>query len=136
MIAFEGVVTGGAGEAKGFVSLPGYRSRFRRRLGYEPFAGTLNVALEGMDSRAALAALDGIEIEGWEDDERSFGGVVCYPATVETAGEAYESTHVLVPERTHHEADQLELLAPDRLRDVLDLDDGDRLTVVVEEVPS
>lgn len=129
-------MTEGAGEAGGFVSLPGYRSRFVRRLGYEPFAGTLNVALCGDHSRAALAALDGIEIDGWTEGDRSFGGVVCYPATIDTGTTDYGSTHVLVPERTHHDADQLELLAPDRLRAALDLSDGDWLTVLVEGVSS
>ncbi len=41
--------------------------------------------------------------------------------------------HATVPERTHHTVDQLEIIAPVKLRDELDLTDGDHVTIHVEE---
>jgi riboflavin kinase len=81
-----------------------------------------------------MAAQDPIDIDGWEDEERTYGPAYCYPATVETAdGERYEPAHVIAPERTHHDDDQLEVIAPDKLRDELALDDGDQITIHVTQ---
>ena len=137
-LALRGAVTSGMGEGRHYISLPGYMRQFAERLGYEPFAGTLNLDLdaESVRARAGLASFAPVPIDGWEDDERTYGPAVCYPAAVETPdGEAYEPAHVIAPERTHHDEDQLEVIAPERLRDVLDLTDGDPLVVTVEEAP-
>ena len=133
-VELTGSVTEGVGEAAGFVSLPGYVERFRERLGYEPFPGTLNVAVDDASEADSyrLEALDGVRIDGWESDGRTYGGVTCYPARIETAdGREYDPAHVLVPDRTRHDATELETLAPDRLRDELELRDGDLVTVHV-----
>jgi riboflavin kinase len=135
-IELRGSVTGGMGEGRHYISLPGYQEQFAERLGYEPFAGTLNLDLDGesVRARAGLSAFSPIPIDGWEDDERTYGPAVCYPATVETPdGDRYEAAHVIAPERTHHDDDQLEVIAPEKLRDALGLDDGSVLLVTVED---
>ena len=130
-VTLRGTVTSGMGEGRHYISLSGYMRQFRDRLGYEPFPGTLNVDL---GERARMDSLDPVEIDGWENDERTYGPAFCWPATIETsAGDRYEETHVIAPERTHHGADQLELIAPQRLREALDLEDGDELTIYVTE---
>lgn len=133
-VELEGEITGGMGEGKHYISLPGYMEQFGQRLGYEPFPGTLNVELseESIRRRGAMETLSPIHIDGWEDDDRTYGPCVCYPATV-VSEEEYDRAHVIAPERTHHDEDQLELIAPVKLRDELDLDDEARLTVRVEE---
>ena len=134
-VELDGNVTGGMGEGRHYISLSGYMEQFRTRLGYEPFPGTLNVSLtaESVRARTALGALTPIKINGWEDDERTYGPAFCYPATVETEGREYERAHVITPERTHHDEDQLEVIAPVKLRAELNLEDGDALTVRLEE---
>ncbi|MFQ3318011.1 MAG: riboflavin kinase [Natronomonas sp.] len=135
-VELSGVVTSGMGEGRHYISLSGYMRQFRDRLGYEPFAGTLNVDLdeESVRTRARMDALDPVGIDGWEDDERTYGPAFCWPATIETAdGERYERAHVIAPERTHHGDDQLEVIAPEKLREELGLDDGDHLTIHVSE---
>ncbi len=135
-VELRGTVTGGMGEGRHYISLPGYMEQFRERLGYEPFAGTLNVDLddESVRRRSAMETIDRTPIDGWEDDERTYGPAACYPAAVATAdGEVYDGAHVIEPVRTHHDDDQLEVIAPDELRDELDLADGDHLTVRVGE---
>jgi riboflavin kinase len=110
-------------------------SQFETRLGYEPFPGTLNVQLEdeSVRARAGMASLSAVPIDGWEDEERTFGPATCYAATLEYDGESYSPAHIIVPERTHHDETQLEIIAPEKLRDELHLDDGDDVTVYVEE---
>jgi riboflavin kinase len=141
-IPLTGRVTGGMGEGRHYISLPGYMRQFRERLGYEPFAGTLNVDLdaESVRLRAGLSAVDAVPIDGWEDDERTFGPASCYAARLSVPADAdpdadaattYEGAHAIVPDRTHHDESQLEVIAPDRLRDALALDDDDRIRVEV-----
>ncbi|EMA36514.1 DUF120 domain-containing protein [Halococcus hamelinensis] len=133
-IELDGEVTSGMGEGRHYISLPGYMEQFEPRLGYEPFLGTLNVSLvsDSTRERTGLDSVDPVEIEGWEDDDRTYGPAFCYPATVEADGREYDPAHVIAPERTHHDEDQLELIAPAKLREALDLDDGDRVTVRIE----
>jgi len=134
-VTLRGTVTSGMGEGKHYISLSGYRRQFRERLEYDPFPGTLNVDLdeESIRARARMDALDPIEIDGWEDDERTYGPAFCWPATIETGGKRYEDVHAIAPERTHHGADQLELIAPVKLRETLDIEDTDGVIVHVSE---
>jgi riboflavin kinase len=137
-IELRGSVTSGMGEGRHYISLPGYQEQFESRLGYEPFAGTLNLDLddESIRARAGLSAFSPVPIDGWEDEDRTYGPAVCYPAAVETPdGDDYEPAHVIAPERTHHDEDQLEVIAPTKLRDALDLEDGSVLLVTVEDDP-
>ena len=85
-IELHGFVTSGMGEGRHYISLPGYMEQFIDKLGYEPFAGTLNVDLtdESVRARAGVAALEPVQIEGWEDDERTYGPAYCYPAAIQS----------------------------------------------------
>lgn len=132
-IVLEGCVTSGMGEGRHYISLPGYTSQFRERLGYEPFPGTLNVELSSANigQRTALTTIDPIQIDGWKDENRTYGPAKVYPATIESGPDRYDTAHVIEPERTHHDESQLELLAPERLRDTLNLDDGQEVTIYV-----
>ena len=135
-VELSGVVTSGMGEGRHYISLSGYMEQFRDRLGYEPFPGTLNVELdeESVRARARMDAVDPVGIDGWEDDDRTYGPAFCWPATIETVdGARYADSHVIAPERTHHGTDQLEIIAPDRLRDELGLNDDDHVTIHVSE---
>lgn len=135
-LELHGTVTSGMGEGRHYISLPGYMAQFETKLGYEPFPGTLNLELDGesVRVRAGLSAFTPVPIDGWEDEERTYGPAVCYPAVVEAPdGDVFEPAHVIAPERTHHDDDQLELIAPTKLREALALEDGDGLTVTVED---
>ncbi|MEF8779226.1 MAG: DUF120 domain-containing protein [Haloferacaceae archaeon] len=148
-LTLRGRVTSGMGEGRHYISLSGYMEQFRERLGYEPFPGTLNVELDGesVRARAGIRSIGGVPIDGWEDEERTFGPATCYPATVrpeeeadrETDGEldreadgaGFDRAHVIVPERTHHDEESVEVIAPVKLRDALELSDGDELLVEI-----
>lgn len=127
-VTLSGAVTDGAGEGGHFVSLEGYKEQFVDLLDYEPYAGTFNIELDEVNvaKRTELDHIDAIEIDGWEEDGRSFGPVACYPATIETVdGRTFDPVHILDPERTHHGPEQLELIADVRLRDELDIETGE-----------
>ncbi|GAB3414944.1 DUF120 domain-containing protein [Haloparvum alkalitolerans] len=145
-LTLSGVVTSGMGEGRHYITLDGYMRQFRERLGYEPFPGTLNVDLDeaSVRRRAELGGIDAVPVDAWEGDDRTYGAATCFAATVvaggatdgdgtdEEGGRSYEGAHVIVPDRTHHDESQIEVIAPDRLRDELDLDDREPVDVRIE----
>ncbi|MEA1930398.1 MAG: DUF120 domain-containing protein [Euryarchaeota archaeon] len=134
-LSLSGTITTGMGEGKHYISLPGYERQFESKLGYTPFPGTLNLDLDepSVRSRPELSAQASVAIDSWEDGDRTFGAATCYPARLEADGETYEPTHVIVPDRTHHDEEHLELIAPEKLRDALALDDGDTVSIHLSE---
>lgn len=134
-VELTGTITSGMGEGRHYITLPGYMEQFTEKLGYEPFPGTLNVQLTdaSVRRRGALESLDPIPIDGWESDERTYGPAVCYSASVAISERSYEPAHVIAPERTHHEDDQLEVIAPEKLRETLSLQDDDHVTVTITD---
>jgi riboflavin kinase len=132
VIELTGTVADGKGEGKFFVGLDGYAEQFESKLGYTPFPGTLNLHLspDSTERREALDTLEPIHIDGWEDGDRTYGPVTCYVVCF-PENDTVEAAHVLVPERTDHGEDRLEIIAPVKLRDACDLDDGDRFTVTI-----
>jgi len=134
-VELVGTVTDGMGEGRHYITLSGYMEQFRSKLGYEPFPGTLNVALTGagVRARSALSAHDSVRIEGWEDENRTYGPADCYPASVVAleTDESYDGAHAIVPERTHHDENRLEVIAPVKLRDTLGLTDDEPVAVRV-----
>jgi riboflavin kinase len=134
-LTLSGHVTGGMGEGRHYISLSGYMRQFKKRLGYEPYPGTLNVELdeESVRARGGLSSVEGVDIDEWEDEERTYGSATCYPATLAGNGRSFDPVHVIVPDRTHHDESKVELIAPEMLRDELGLADGDEVTVNIEE---
>ncbi|MFC4540334.1 DUF120 domain-containing protein [Halosolutus amylolyticus] len=135
-LIFKGTVTDGLNEARHYISLDGYKEQFKNRLGYEPYPGTLNVTLSRRDvpERSVLEVKSGIDIDSWSDDERTYGAATCYAARVEADSEdVFEPAHVLVPDRTHHGEDAIEIIGPVSFRDELELTNGDHITIHVTE---
>ena len=132
-LMLTGVVTQGLGDAQHFIPLPGYLEQFKEKLGYEPFAGTLNIELEGksISDQERVPASKEITIEGWDDGERSYGPAYCYPSELETARGTYSDVHIIKPERTRHDANVIELIAPVNLRAEFACDDGEYVCVHV-----
>lgn len=132
IVEFVGHVTSGMGEGRHYITLPGYMSQFIDRLGYEPYPGTLNLELteQSIRRRSRLESIASIPIDGWEDDQRTYGPATCYPAVVEgPRGGSVDTAHIIEPVRTHHDNDNLEVIAPVRIRDELAIEDDDRVLV-------
>lgn len=128
-VEFRGRVFTGFAEGGYYVSLEGYAKHFREALGFEPFAGTLNLRLttsDMADQKGRLASLTGVEVEGFQDGKRSFGPVKCFRAQVGRYPAA-----VLAIERTHYDNTVLEVISPLNLRKTLKLKDGDECSVTV-----
>ncbi|MES3161109.1 MAG: CTP-dependent riboflavin kinase [Halorubrum sp.] len=133
-LVLRGRVTGGMGEGRHYITLPGYAEQFTARLGYEPYPGTLNLELdaESVRRRGEITGIDAVPIDAWEDEDRTYGAAACYAVTLVSDGAEYANAHAIVPDRTHHDEDKLEVIAPDELRTELDLDDDDDVEIRVE----
>ncbi len=127
-VKLSGTVFTGLGEGRYYLSLEGYVRQFEEKLGFRPYPGTLNVRLfpEYIPHRRYLELLPGIQISGFSNGVRTYGGVKCFRAEVN----GYPNGAVLIIERTHYGPDVIELVAPVSLRETLSLRDGDVVDVV------
>jgi len=126
--SLTGSVISGLGEGRYYMSLPTYQEQFRKILGKDPFPGTLNLRLSSA-SRDVKRKVDGLtwtKIQGFVQDGRTFGEartLACRIGDIPCA--------IVVPGRSHYPDDVIEVISPVELRSVLDLSDGDLVTVEV-----
>lgn len=125
----SGEIVSGMGEGKYYMELPGYKKQFKKKLGFTPYPGTLNLKLNlevDIRGRQILQDTQGIEIEGFKSGERTFGAVKCFMAKIDGIEGA-----VIIPMRTHHGFNTLEIIAPENIRDKTGLGEGDTVTIKV-----
>ena len=145
---FKGKIVTGMGEGAYYMSLDGYKKQFQNKLGYEPFAGTLNVKIEDknyLNSRKDLINYPSIFIDGFKNSDRTFGWVRCYPATISQerklcrdmtqsqTTDISSDVHVLLLERTHHNNNLIEVIGPLNLKESSNLKNGDTIVVMIKE---
>jgi riboflavin kinase, archaea type len=123
--SIKGKVTSGLGEGQYYISLDGYREQFNQRLGFNPYPGTLNLKLS--EPFAEREASSSIEVEGFKDLSRTFGGCRCYPVKIKGIMGA-----IIRPDRSSYPPRLVEIIAPVNLRKSLGLYDGDELEVTLE----
>jgi riboflavin kinase len=129
-LQLDGKVVSGMGEGAYYMSLDGYRTQFSEKLGYEPYAGTLNLKLSSQTSirmRSIMDSYPSIFVRGFADSSRSYGWVKCYPAVLNNG--ALEKAAVVVLERTHYDKSVLEVIAPICIKESLGIKNGDYVKV-------
>ena len=130
-LEFNGVAISGMGEGAYYMSQKFYKRQFMKRLGFEPYPGTLNVKLSEQVYVNAKKELDNhhsILIDGFKNGNRSYGWVKCYPARINNS----INGALLMLERTHHDYDIIEVIAPVKIKDSIGITDGDRISVTVK----
>ncbi len=130
-MTFLGRVFQGLGEGAYYIGLEGYKSQFAKALGFDPYPGTLNLKLESaiqVEQKRELRGFNGLRIEGFHRDGRTYGGARCYRATL---GKDSLPGAVLVIDRTHYDDSVLEIISPHFLRGDMRLNNGDQIEVKV-----
>ena len=124
---FEGVLFSGLGEGAYYISQPGYEKQFEEKLGFEPYAGTLNLRVREEDREKVrlLEASPFNLIEGFTNGNRSFGPAKCFQSEIADKVQGA----LIFPVRTHYTGDVVELISPQYLRKMLHLKDGDTVKV-------
>lgn len=133
-VTLEGVLFSGLGEGAYYVSKEGYRKQFIERLGFDPYPGTLNIKLTtdyDIKTRAELEAYPAVELQGFQNEARSFGDVKCYPAIINNKVKGA----ILTALRSHYDSSVIEIVAPVFLRTQLKLKDGHKVKVEVLTLP-
>lgn len=129
-IILNGVVISGLGEGAYYISKKGYRDQFLKKLGFNPYPGTLNVRLStqlDIRKKDELNAYSPVIIEGFKEKDRSFGPVSCYPAIINNSVKGA----ITIIERTHHRESVIEIVAPVNIRKKLSLNDDDDVQIKV-----
>jgi riboflavin kinase len=128
-ITIRGRIFKGLGEGAYYVSQPSYRGQFEQILGFKPYPGTLNIRLspQEVQKRKELETYTGKTVKGFDRRNRSFGDVVCYPATINGINCA-----IVIIRRTHHDESVLEVIAPVHIRSALNLEEGSDVNVTVK----
>jgi len=125
-LEFSGIIVRGLGEGSFYMSLEGYRKQIREHLGFDPFPGTLNIRLDEDErwKRQSLIESEPIIISGFKDKNRTYGELYAYRCRVEGRDGA-----IIVPLRTHHGQEILEIIFPFNAKAELRKKDGARVRV-------
>lgn len=129
-VTIEGDIFTGLGEGAYYVTREPYRRQFIEKLGFDPYPGTLNLRISSeydVKMRGELEAYPGIEIEGFKNENRTYGSVKCFRAIMNNKARGA----VVLALRTHHPGSVIEVIAPVYLRDRLKLKDGNKVTVEI-----
>jgi riboflavin kinase len=133
-VTLEGTVFTGLGEGAYYITKDHYRKQFIEKLGFEPYPGTLNLKLNGdydVKARMELEAYPAIEVEGFKNEDRTFGVVKCYPILIDNKIKGALITAL----RSHYDASVLEIIASVCLRKHLSLRDGTKVKIEVITCP-
>jgi len=129
-VTLEGTVFKGLGEGAYYIGKEHYRKQFVEKLGFEPYPGTLNLKLTSdydVKARAELESYPAVEVEGFKNEDRTFGLVKCYPALIDNKVKGALVTAL----RSHYDVSVLEIIAPVCLRKHLNLKDGNKVKIEV-----
>jgi riboflavin kinase len=133
-VTLEGTVFTGLGEGAYYISKEYYKKQFIEKLGFDPYPGTLNLKLTteyDLKTRTELEAYPAIEIQGFKNEDRTFGLVKCYPAMINNRVKGA----LISALRSHYDISVLEIIAPNCLRKQLNLKDGHKVKVEVFPLP-
>lgn len=120
--SITGIIEKGIGEGAYYVSQNRYQKQFKAKLGFSPYQGTLNIRIDEEELTKFLANKEKIKINGFTTKTRTFGEIVAYKIKLNNT----EAT-IVIPERTRHAEDIIEVIAPLNLRDSLKLDANDKV---------
>ncbi|MFX1294618.1 MAG: DUF120 domain-containing protein [Promethearchaeota archaeon] len=132
-IKIKGVLFSGMGEGAYYIAQKGYIEQFEKKLGFNPYPGTLNLRLINQPDLQIRRLLEsdsfsGIKIEGFKNQDRTFGPVKGFRVKI---NDTIEGALLLI-KRTHYHEGILEIIAPKFLREEFNLKDGDEVRISIE----
>jgi len=127
-VHFTGTVVSGMGEGTYYTTQKGYVDQFQNCLGFIPHPGTLNVKIKDIEKNKLrlIKQYDAINVESFKTKYRTFGDVKCFPATIKNV-----SCTLILPARGHYSS-VLEFICKEKLRDKINLEDGDSVSITVD----
>ena len=129
-ISFGGVVVSGSGEGKYYVGQDEYFMQFQDKLSFRPFLGTLNIRLKtvhDIKAKNEMEKMKPVVMHGFKKENRSFGNINSYPCMINRKIRGA----VIIPQRTHHPSDIVEIIAPVDVRKALSVKESDYINVEI-----
>lgn len=128
-IFLEGELFSGLGEGSYYIGQEGYRTQLEKKLGFDPYPGTLNIRLKpGYENeRDILNSLPLISIKGFTTEKRSFGPAKCAKAIMNNEVQV----SIILAMRSHYGSDVIEIVSEENLRKKLKLKDGDAIKIKI-----
>ena len=128
-----GTLETGLGEGGYYISKEEYMEQFNKKLNWEPYKGTLNLRLSNdeVPKIEAMKAAEGILIEGFEEEGRTFGKAWVFKCTLENKDKIIENCAIISPKRTHYKR-VVEIISPVFLRKELNVKDGAKFKINVD----
>ena len=119
----DGEVASGLGKAAYFLSQEFYKREFEKNCGFIPFPGTLNIIVpeKYLDEISQIKN----NCENIIKPDEGFGAVKYIEAKLNNEIKGA----IVFPAKTTHEENYLEFIYNDKLRDLLNLNDGDIVTL-------
>ena len=124
MNKISGEVTTGKEEAQKFLSLKPYKEKIEEEIGFRPFPGTLNLEVRPEEREKFTEEREADRIEGFNYEGKDYGGLELYK--VELKG--FEAA-LLDIDRADHGDEIVEVIASEKLRAELGLEDGDEVKI-------
>ena len=120
---FEGTVFSGMYQGRYYITQEGYHGQIRKKLGFDPYPGTLNLRLEEpyLSQRRKLEGLPTIVLDGFKVEDRAFGGAKCYRLVINNEIEGA----LIIADRTSYDQTVMEVISSVNLREYFKLEDGD-----------
>ncbi len=128
-LLLKGIVKEGLGEGSFYMNQEEYQKQFKEFLGYLPYAGTLNLAVNKHTTVSFLAIKQLHRIKGFQTKERTFGGLKCFPVCIRYKSKEQDAA-IIIPDRTIHTLDTIEIIAPMNLRDAIQLENGNEVLLI------
>ena len=129
---FHGKLKTGMGEGAHYIQNKNYFSQFKKKLGFEPYFGTLNVQVnpelyEFLQEQ--LKSFKQTTIQGFENGTRTYGDVVCYFVRIWSENNPDDKIPgaLLLIQRTSHKPYVCEFIAEKCLREHFPIDDDDEV---------
>jgi len=119
----EGVIIEGLGEGALFMSMPHYKKEIKEKLGFYAYPGTLNLKID-QGQIDPFKKNNPIKIIGFKENNKSFGGAICYKAKIKDIDGA-----IIIPEINKHKEDIFEFIAPVNVKSELNVKEGDKVKV-------
>ncbi|WP_457611974.1 DUF120 domain-containing protein [Methanocaldococcus sp.] len=122
-----GKVVSGLGEGKKFLSIKKYKEDIKKLLGFEPYEGTLNLELPFEIDESNYKYF---ETEDFILNNKKYFGVKLIPVKILVKDYKIDGA-ILIPKKTYHKKNIVEIIAPIKLRD-LGVKDGDEVKVIIK----
>ena len=132
MQVLRGIVVSGSGKAAFFTQLDWVREQCNQKLGFEPFPGTLNIEIlpQSLADAESLRHRKGIELIPTDPN-------FCSAKVVAVSIDGVDAALIIPEEKVRiHGNDTLEVIAPVKLKTILEVDDGDTVEITLKSVSS